>query len=70
MNDTRPALGLSLVPDEPADVSSWQERTPAAQVIEMLGLARRRIRLLSVVHEAEHVVVADTVGAPSSITRR
>ncbi|MFC8260146.1 hypothetical protein ACFUNF_21630 [Streptomyces sp. NPDC057291] len=69
MNDTGPAPGLSPVPDETANVSSWQERTPSAQLIEMIGLARRQIRLLSMVHEAGHVVVADTVGAPSSTTR-
>lgn len=58
------------MPDQSANASSGQERTPSAQVIEMLGLTRRRIRLLSVVHEAGHVVVADTVGAPSSAKRR
>ena len=35
----------------------------SAEVIELLGLDRRRIRLLTAIHEAGHAVVANTVGA-------
>uniref|UniRef100_UPI003F496E0E hypothetical protein n=1 Tax=Actinokineospora sp. CA-119265 TaxID=3239890 RepID=UPI003F496E0E len=36
--------------------------TLSTEVIGLLGLDPRRVRLLSAVHEAGHVVVADTVG--------
>ena len=42
--------------------SSEKEIALSAEVIAMLGLEPRRIRLLSAIHEAGHVVVANTVG--------